>query len=189
MDIVKRAKAMPPVMVECLNCGVSFKKKASEIKRSPKNLCSKKCTGEWRQKSAVKDFYNKTKKCGDCVEWQGYRNIHGYGAFRFEGRVQLAHRVSYKLSVGEIGDLCVCHKCDNPACVNPEHLFLGTHQDNMDDMARKGRKFRKLSEADICAIKESDAKTVDLADLFGVSPRTIRRARHYLTPAPNGGRE
>jgi hypothetical protein len=75
-----------------------------------------------------------------CKEWTGHTIRTGHGQVRFMGRLELSHRISYRLSVGEIPDgLCVCHECDNPPCCNPEHLFLGTQLDNMRDCARKGR--------------------------------------------------
>ena len=86
-------------------------------------------------------FHNRTSKSGGCWIWVG--NIHpdfGYGRLFFEGKNLLAHRVSYELHHGTIrGGMFVCHRCDNPPCVNPEHLFLGTQKDNMQDMSRKGR--------------------------------------------------
>jgi hypothetical protein len=64
----------------------------------------------------------------------------GYGVIRYAGRVQKAHRVSYTLNNSPIPDgMMVCHSCDNPSCVRPDHLFLGTQQDNMDDRMAKGR--------------------------------------------------
>lgn len=78
----------------------------------------------------------------NCWEWQGARTL-GYGRFTLQGGASssLAHRISWQLENGRIPDgLDVLHKCDNPPCVRPDHLFLGTHQDNMDDMALKGRR-------------------------------------------------
>ncbi len=75
-----------------------------------------------------------------CEEWQHARNSDGYGQIRIEGKSHGAHRVSYELQVGTIPiGLYVLHACDNPPCIRPEHLWLGTHQDNMRDAAQKGR--------------------------------------------------
>lgn len=76
----------------------------------------------------------------DCWHWIGWKNDKGYGAAIYGGRRQYAHRVSFQLYRGEIPDkLCVLHRCDNPACVNPKHLWLGTKKDNNQDRAAKGR--------------------------------------------------
>lgn len=75
-----------------------------------------------------------------CFEWQGTLREKGYGRLYHLGRLGDAHRVAWELTRGPIPDgLYVCHKCDNPPCVNPDHLWLGTNTDNMRDMVRKGR--------------------------------------------------
>jgi len=84
--------------------------------------------------------YVKPGSPDECWEWQGCRQPSGYGIVSFDTKQTLAHRVSYLLHYGvEPGDHFVCHTCDNPPCVNPAHLFIGTHTDNVRDMVAKDR--------------------------------------------------
>lgn len=87
-------------------------------------------------------FWSKVdiKSPGECWNWKAFRNSRGYGMVGALGKVRSAHRVAWMFTHGEISsDICVCHKCDNPACCNPNHLFLGTVKDNMHDKVIKGR--------------------------------------------------
>lgn len=85
------------------------------------------------------DSYVKVGGPDDCWEWQGYRTPLGYGRYRRK----LAHRISFARALGiELGTLHVCHRCDNPPCVNPAHLFLGTARDNALDRKSKDRGIR-----------------------------------------------
>lgn len=92
-------------------------------------------------KTLYQRFVTKFKKVDSgCWEWIAALNSKGYGALMNENKItDQAHVISYRLFIGEPNGLFVCHHCDNPKCVNPMHLFLGTHQDNMDDKIRKGR--------------------------------------------------
>lgn len=75
----------------------------------------------------------------ECWEWQKGK-MRKYGAIRLNGKSQLAHRVSYNVFVGEIPNkMLICHHCDNPPCINPKHLFLGTYKDNYQDCKNKNR--------------------------------------------------
>lgn len=93
-------------------------------------------------------FWSQVKKTAGCWIWTGYIRKAGYGAFMYAGIYQAAHRYSYELHHGPIEghvpghpelELCVCHHCDNPSCVRPDHLFLGRDKENHEDMVRKGR--------------------------------------------------
>src|SRR6267143_986186 len=86
-------------------------------------------------------FWDKVLKTPTCWLWQGQKRGTGYGGFSLNGTQRiLAHRMAWKLTFGSIPEgLCICHACDNILCVNPNHLWLGTHKANMVDMNRKGR--------------------------------------------------
>jgi hypothetical protein len=126
---------------------------------------------------------------GACWEWRT-RNKAGYGVFGHLGERYYAHRMSVEIHRGPIPPgLHVCHHCDNPPCVNPAHLFLGTPADNAADCSRKGRRrngdirgvqhrLAKLDEHKVRLIRESDESGVELARLYGVAPSLISRVRN-----------
>ncbi len=102
----------------------------------------------WCEKTTKERFFEKVDKSGDCWLWTGGTRGNDdlqYGTTWVDGKHESAHRYSWVLHNGEIpsgGDcrgMCVCHTCDTPLCVNPDHLFLGTHTDNMRDKIDKGR--------------------------------------------------
>ncbi len=127
----------------------------------------------------------------ECWEWQGYININGYGQTRIGGRkgkAYQAHRLSWIVHFGGIPDgLHVCHKCDNPPCVNPNHLFLGTNLDNIKDRMKKGRSvaaWKGISREQHPSSKVTDKQIIEMVNLrkkgkklniialmFGITPR------------------
>lgn len=104
-----------------------------------------------------------------------------------DGGSEGAHRFSYRVHKGDPAGLLVCHTCDTPLCVNPEHLFLGTHNDNMADMVAKGRSDKsrgaakwgraKLTEFQAAIIRGSGLTQQDLAAAYGVAQTTVSRVR------------
>jgi|CXWL01.1.fsa_nt_gi hypothetical protein len=126
-----------------------------------------------------------------CWEWNGTINNYGYGVmYQYRAKRILAHRMSWIIYKGEIpDDKCILHKCDNRRCVNPDHLFLGSRDDNNKDMVSKGRHNpygsrtgktageqhggSKLTEKDVKMIRNSDQSGSELARQLGVSKTTI----------------
>lgn len=116
-----------------------------------------------------------------CWLWDQSLRTDGYGNAFAEGKVQVAHRLSYKAFSGEIPDgICVLHRCDVRACVNPEHLWLGTRLDNVRDMYAKGRENNialrgedhgcsRLTEDDVREIRSANGRVPDIAARFGIS--------------------
>lgn len=132
--------------------------------------------------SLADEFWNyvdRTPKADDCWPWTRYIDREGYGraVARKPGQSPLAHRHAWILSRGSIPKGShVLHSCDNPACCNPAHLFLGTHQDNMKDRNKKRRFYAKLTEDDVRKIRrahESGLSQTQLAKAFGTTPSNI----------------
>jgi hypothetical protein len=129
-------------------------------------------------------FVSKPLAEDGCWEWIGRKNYKGYGQMKIKDRGILAHRFSYELHIGKIPDgLCVCHHCDNRACVNPNHFFLGTNADNTRDRDQKGRKAlgehngkSKLTERDVIKIKNmlpGGMSASEIARQFNSASNTI----------------
>lgn len=117
----------------------------------------------------------------ECWPWTGYRDTRGYGKFHDGNRAINAHRYGYMLRVSPVTDgIEVCHRCDNPPCQNPAHLFLGTRLDNARDMAAKGRTQRhrlRLTDAQVGEIRErfsiGETDRRALGAEYGVTPGHI----------------
>ena len=132
-------------------------------------------------------FWENVQKSEGCWIWTGMKNPDGYGLFFMDGKKRSAHRVLWQMRHGVIcKEQYILHECDNPACVNPDHLFLGTQDDNMEDMRQKGRgplrdgernPRAKLTVKDVIAIRQSGHGLSVLAKQFGVSSAAIWQIR------------
>jgi hypothetical protein len=125
-----------------------------------------------------------------CIEWQGRRNRQGYGINK---KHVLAHRAAWQEAKGPIPEgLCVLHRCDNPACVNVEHLFIGTRADNAADRSAKGRSSRhkaKLTLQQVSEIRKSFGTQRQVAERFGISQTQVFRIKRALQWTQTKGQE
>lgn len=148
----------------------------------------------WHKKHCERDLRPRfvRQSFGDHDEWGGTIHRDGYGMFKnSEGKVEGAHRVAFELYNGPIPvGMFVLHSCDERSCVNPAHLFLGTHQDNMTDMIVKGRKIvvrgeshgmTPLTEAQVREIRADPRSSRALAPLYSVSRVTISNVKSRRT--------
>jgi len=185
-------------MKVCINCKNSFTCLNNWYKYMDGYICQYcyyklKKNGLLKKRSKNEEFWSKVDKKGEdeCWEWKGGKFIQGYGAYCRNCKTVKSHRVSYEITYGSIPkNMCVLHKCDNPSCCNPKHLFLGTNKDNTEDMFIKKRdglgnqkgsnnNHSKLSEEQVKKIRfmyrTKLATQYQLSDIFGVSNRNISR--------------
>jgi hypothetical protein len=152
----------------CVTCRRTF------VGRDQSRFCSRGCQ---RRGTLEERFWSKVDRRGpgECWLWLGGKFKTGYGGFRIGDRSVKAHRVALELAFGERppADMEVCHKCDVKVCCNPAHLFLGTHRDNMEDLARKLlHPNKKLTPEQVRSIRQLRAgglTAAAVAERFGVS--------------------
>jgi hypothetical protein len=134
---------------------------------------------------------NVDRSAGDsaCWPWTGPNNGHGYGVLYANNGMKMAHRLIYEIAKGPIPiGLRICHRCDNPPCCNPAHLFAGTAKDNSLDMARKERAGRnKLTGEQVAAIRADPRVTKEIAADYGVHWSNIAAIKAGVTWVHVGG--
>lgn len=141
----------------------------------------------WDNRSLEERFHAKIDKSKGCWLWQGSVALSGYGRITFEGKTYRAHRLSWILHRGDIPEgLVVCHSCDTPSCVNPNHLWIGTNADNIADRDAKKRTAKgseisnsnKLTEEEVLSIRRLHADEAlswkELSRRFKVSDVQVR---------------
>lgn len=176
--------------IVCATCGVSFHPLSGRAATS--KYCSNKCfSSRTRFRDYGAEFDKRVRpNANGCLEWAGNLNDKGYGRFSGPAGVVPAHRYAYERGNGPIPDgMFVCHSCDNPKCVNPEHLWIGDAAANNRDRDAKGRRIdvvtshsemspnSKLSNAQARAVKFDPRPAPAVAKELGVSETTIRSIR------------
>lgn len=175
-------RRMPSVLNRCGICGIKFRAEQNQIRRGRGKYCSKECAGLARRVPLADRFFDRVgcKTESGCILWNGQFSEGGYGVISYKtgrtGNSVRANRVAYELMVGPIQDgLFVLHRCDNPPCINPTHLFLGTVADNSKDMVVKGRSARGERHGS-AAVTESTV--LELRERYrqgGISKRSLAR--------------
>lgn len=161
---------MAKIVKKCATCGLSFNATTGVAK-----YCSDAC-----------HFGANVRKTETCWIWTGSTDKDGYGVAKLRGRrVEKAHRLSFRLHNGDAAGMLVCHTCDNPQCVNPAHLFIGTALDNKSDCVSKGRHVcgtrlywkAKLSPSDVVEIRRDKRPSRIVGAEYGVTDVTVQLIR------------
>jgi hypothetical protein len=177
----------------CVHCGKEFVVFASDARLSPCLFCTAACHYAHQRATRAERFWAKVDRSGDCWVWTGRRDPQGYGRTGLSGNSsERAHRLAWKLTHGDIpAGLWVLHRCDNPPCVRPDHLFLGDNAANMADLVEKrlspiGERngTAKLTDEAVREMRQRHAVGEPIATLatrFGVSKSVAEKAIHGAT--------
>jgi HNH endonuclease len=177
----------PKVSVTCNNCGVILMRWKSDIAKGHRTtFCSVACRVAYNNVAHRFESKYIPEPNSGCWLWTGAVGGGGYGQFWLGGKQVLAHRAAYELFVQRPpSDQAICHACDNPLCVNPAHLFVGTRADNSADMVAKNRQAKGeqfarsgLSAETVRLILSSSLPDTEWAARLGVTKGTINHIRH-----------
>jgi hypothetical protein len=184
------------ITLTCPECGAAYSVNG-ECMANRRKYCSYRCARKAvsRRRDYAAAFWQRMRKNGSCLEWTGATEFGGYGHAAYKGKIQKTSRIAYQLIHGPIPvGMCVLHRCDNPLCCNPEHLFLGTIADNNRDKEMKNRGNHakgtrharaKLTEGLVLELRQrysgGESSYKKLAEEYDVHPATIREAVLGLT--------
>jgi hypothetical protein len=137
----------------------------------------------------MEKIMRKSVQSGSCRVWTGSKRYCGYGVLNVEKKIWAVHRYVYTVKVGPIPKgMILCHTCDNPACFNVDHLFLGTDKTNALDKVAKMRHVygekvvqSKLKEAQVLSIRQDNRRLVDIAKDYNVTPDNIALIKNRIT--------
>jgi len=169
------------VLVKCETCGEDVEKWPKDIRKYKHHFCSYKCKhNHFFLPHVVKERFFKyvEKQANGCWLWTGYKGKGGYGKSIYKGKTISSHRLSWIIHNGEIPEgLFICHTCDVRSCQNPQHLFLASHQGNMDDMVKKGRASMGMENSQS---KLTEKQVIKIRKLFDSGEYTISQLKEIF---------
>ena len=187
MRYVKTVNTKYPQTIEqtCEHCGKVFQASHKKVRQGKGRFCSVHCRAKMAARKPVDERFwanvQQSKSVNDCWLWTGNITVHGYGFMSVEGKIWPAHRLSYTMHYGPIPDgLLVCHACNTPRCVRPNHLYLGSDKDNARDkvlsMPLALRTRGKMTSSTVKKIRNMATQGVSkhaIAKRFGLSYTTV----------------
>jgi len=194
----------PEASCICRQCGKEFTIESHRLAYGEGKYCSRKCGWAAQYIPLHERFWSKVQKTDQCWLWTGAKTNGGYGKIRINGTNRPAPRVAWEFENGSLPiGYEICHHCDNPSCVRPDHLFAGTRKDNVQDMIQKGRRsssahgsgerhgMAKLTNDQVVEIRQRKANgesAKELSEKFSINRSTVhdivtgKSWKHILEP-------